>query len=611
MDIDTNYISMYLYSDDKILSNIKLLGKKYDIDNEIVELMETIELDDDYGVYSIIYSPDTPLHQAIESRRVNIVDALLKQKRYTANSMDTYSKFYPLHLLTSIPETNAVLDRIIDVIRETDDVNILNDIIQCKDIIIKAKNRAMEMNLYKSVSVAIIKEVFQRLVLRRQTNLTDFVESSVREVNSLKGNIELTDDDLRRIENQIKKDELKIAELLLSKGAKVNVTDRNSFTPLRNAVINGSLELTKLFLSRGANTKLEYNGLTIFEVSALSPNVDVVKEIVTVCGYDVYSDILIDASERGYANVIKYLLDIGLSVRTNNCGETPLHRAASVGSLEVVDVLLSYGAKVNAKDIIGTTPLMCGSAYTDIVKLLIGKGADINIADINGCTALHNAAKYGSLKSIDLFISYGVDVDVKDNIGNTPLFYALPYPDAVKMLLEKGANPNIVNSRGLTPLSRAMEISDLSTKHIVSHIVLLEHRNIFNNKILTANTNLIEKNILLTEIKISCEKELERMKSIRINNKHSLIVFITIDNISFLSKLVKNTVVDSIEAKSFQIYGSLLNKSINAAIRLRNKFETAIYVVSSELEDTLWKMLPIEIQSQILSMLGESELPHI
>ncbi|QGM48967.1 ankyrin repeat protein [Magpiepox virus] len=142
------------------------------------------------------------------------------------------------------------------------------------------------MYLHKSTSIEIIKEV-------------------------LHGNTEISEDDLKRMENTVKQNELRISELLFSKDAKIDVIDKNGYTPLRNAVINGNLELTKLFLSRGANIRLSYSGLTIFEISTLSPNVEVIKEIIRVYGCNMYGNVLLNASTRGHASVIKYLLDIG------------------------------------------------------------------------------------------------------------------------------------------------------------------------------------------------------------------------------------------------------------------------------------------------------------
>ncbi|UWX11499.1 CRPV-390 [Crowpox virus] len=46
------------------------------------------------------------------------------------------------------------------------------------------------------------------------------------------------------------------------------------------------------------------------------------------------------------------------------------------------------------------------------------------------------------------------------------------------------------------------------------------------------------------------------MKMLRINSKYSLIIFISTDNIKFLSRLIRNYVIHSIDITSFKIYGS-------------------------------------------------------
>jgi ankyrin repeat protein len=62
------------------------------------------------------------------------------------------------------------------------------------------------------------------------------------------------------------------------------------------------------------------------------------------------------------------------NVSDNASGSTPLHLAASRGHAEVVDALISNGARVDAVTRIGDTAL-------DAVGLLISKGADVNALD--------------------------------------------------------------------------------------------------------------------------------------------------------------------------------------------------------------------------------------
>jgi ankyrin repeat protein len=82
----------------------------------------------------------------------------------------------------------------------------------------------------------------------------------------------------------------------------------------------------------------------------------------------------------------------GADVNAKNVdGWTPLHEAAFGGRKEIVELLISNGADVNAKhDGFGTTPLHRAAyrGHKEIVELLIGKGADVNAKNANGETPI-------------------------------------------------------------------------------------------------------------------------------------------------------------------------------------------------------------------------------
>ena len=57
----------------------------------------------------------------------------------------------------------------------------------------------------------------------------------------------------------------------------------------------------------------------------------------------------------------------------------------------------------------------------DTVKFLIEKGADLNIKDYYGSTPLHTAVRQKKLEVVRYFAERGANIDTKDDYGNTPL----------------------------------------------------------------------------------------------------------------------------------------------------------------------------------------------
>ena len=151
---------------------------------------------------------------------------------------------------------------------------------------------------------------------------------------------------------------------------------------------------------------------------------------------------------------------------------------------EISKLLKDYGVPpkdINAMGTGGWPPLVYACRgdnreHPDEVQRLLDLGADIDVRNYKGKTALHYAAKAGFLKVINLLIDKGATVDAIDQDGETPLFEAIrstikdgeKQRAAIEALLAKGANPNLKNRKGLTPLQVARRMRRAEKEKVVA-----------------------------------------------------------------------------------------------------------------------------------------------
>jgi len=251
-----------------------------------------------------------------------------------------------------------------------------------------------------------------------------------------------------------------VAKLLISQGAYVNAIGWK-MTPLHFAAMSGDKKTVELLLSKGAdiNAKDRYGRTPLFEAmkSSAAGCKEVVKFLVSK-GSKVPEFHL--AAYLGDTEKLKKCLQDGMDINSQEdfcC--TALHLAANSGKKDIVEFLISKGAKVDARDALGlgVTPLYYAAMhnYEDIADLLLAKGADVNAKnkDRGECTLLYYAVWDHSKDTIKLLISKGADVNVKDDAGYTPLVYAIweDDKDMVELLISKGADVNAEDNDGLTP----------------------------------------------------------------------------------------------------------------------------------------------------------------
>jgi len=138
----------------------------------------------------------------------------------------------------------------------------------------------------------------------------------------------------------------------------------------------------------------------------------------------------------------------GISSRDSR-GYTALHYASLNGHKDVVQLLLSYEASCNSVDEAGSSPLHLAAwaGNGEVVRILLETGPSIpNVNLTNGDkeTALHCASQYGHLDAVKLLLDAGADPNIKNIREETALDHAAQYGriETVRLLLE--TNPEMV-----------------------------------------------------------------------------------------------------------------------------------------------------------------------
>jgi ankyrin repeat protein len=252
--------------------------------------------------------------------------------------------------------------------------------------------------------------------------------------------------------------------MLINKGAKLNIKDKQGMTPLMTAKIQENKEAERILSSEGAKDE---------PVAKAAKAPDVAEEpgyFDTTVGNKVLSppEKAIMRGEKG-EELIRILSGVKDVNNIDNMGLTLIHKGIMYGSIDSVKYLASQGGDLNVRDKSGKTPLHYCAVYglkdleniptkggvcLEIAKFLLSKGVDVNAADKDGRTPLHYAA---SRVMTELLISGGSNVKAKDRNGWTPLHWSAMqgFLEITKTLVEHGAEVNAIDGDGKTPMDAA------------------------------------------------------------------------------------------------------------------------------------------------------------
>jgi ankyrin repeat protein len=334
-------------------------------------------------------------------------------------------------------------------------------------------------------------------------------------------------------------------DLIAKKSADVNAAEADGSTPLLWAANLNDADLAARLLKAGANPKVRNQlGSTPLGEAALNSNADMIKALLdagadaNATGADGQTPLMIIARSSNVA-AAKLLLDKGANVNVKEAQreQTPLMWAAASSQGPMMRELLARSAEVDAKSAIDLmTPLVSGEPRAqprppggmtamlfavregcmDCVKALLEKGAKIDLPDPEGVTPLISAIFNAHFDVAKYLIEKGANINRWDWWGRSPLYLAVDYNtlphggrpdqpslddtlpiDIIRILLEKGANPNLqlkllppyratgadrgvdgMLTFGATPLLRAAKAQDApAIKLLLEHGAIVDLAN--------------------------------------------------------------------------------------------------------------------------------------
>lgn len=282
---------------------------------------------------------------------------------------------------------------------------------------------------------------------------------------------------------------VQIAEIFFSKGLKLQELKRDGNKPLTLAATSGCLAMVELMIQEGCEIQTkDDSGWNALHFASDRGHYQVIDRLlssgVSATARTARKETpLLLAVKRGHFPVAERLLrsEKGSSLTSleDERSQQPVHHAVRNGSLEIFELLMSNGGKINVENSFGWQPLHVATAYghLHLVERLLQQGATIEeklgstsikkdqthkIVEEGywaearwpypGSRALHLACEYSNEQIAHLLISKGAKMEASCSEGWQPLHHATYFGSStlVEKLLQGGVNPHAATNEGKT-----------------------------------------------------------------------------------------------------------------------------------------------------------------
>jgi len=276
---------------------------------------------------------------------------------------------------------------------------------------------------------------------------------------------------------------------------------------IHTAVDEGDIKAVKQLLAAGKDVNQKGSGVrfgyyqdTPLHLAARDGSAGI-AEILIANGANVNAKNRLEQTPRdiAYLRSDNAFVELLLKHNAKSGAEDSINVAVMVMNIKAIKQHLEAGAELNQSDAGHRTPLMWavkngGESGRHVIELLLANGADVNATDDNvelhptgktyGWTALQNAAFNHDRETVELLIAKGADVNAKDINGCVALHWVFSDKfkqrelgsrtghvfSIAKLLIDSGAEVNVVSNEGETPLDEAMhsnhgDLQDLILKH--------------------------------------------------------------------------------------------------------------------------------------------------